>query len=69
MFSIWQTDIIIYGDDLADYLWHEFDNDSWTASWSDEGPPERTIRFWTAMLNSDELRDELSDGRTSGYIP
>ena len=27
VFSIWQTDIIIYGDDLADYLWHEFDND------------------------------------------
>ena len=59
VFSVWQTDIIIYGNDLADYLWHEFDNDSWTASWSDEGPPERTIRFWTAMLNSDELRDEL----------
>jgi hypothetical protein len=59
VFSISQTDIILYGDDLADYLWHEFDTDSWTANWSAEKPPARTIRFWTTMLDWDNLGDEL----------
>jgi hypothetical protein len=46
VFSVWQTDIIIYGDDLADYLRHEFHGASPRAEL-----PERTIRFWTAMLD------------------
>jgi hypothetical protein len=54
VFSVVQSDVIFYGDDLADYLRHEFDNDGWTANWSAEGPAARTIRFWTAMVG-DEL--------------
>jgi hypothetical protein len=46
VFSVSQTDIIIYGNDLADYLQHEFHG------WDGSGDlPERTIRFWTAMLD------------------
>jgi hypothetical protein len=50
VFSVWQTDIIIYGNDLADYLRHEFHGGEPVAEL-----PERTIRFWTAMLEPDEL--------------
>ena len=50
MFSVWQTDIIIYGNDLADYLRQEFHRDGGSAEL-----PKRTIRFWTAMLDPDEL--------------
>lgn len=60
VYSIWQTDMIVYGNDLADYLWHEFDVPSWTANWSAEGPPERTIRFWSEMLDWNEAWGEPS---------
>jgi len=50
VFSVWQTDIIIYGNDLADYLRQEFHRYGGSAEL-----PERTIRFWTAMLDPDEL--------------
>jgi hypothetical protein len=49
-FSVWQTDIIIYGNDLGDYLRNELHG----GRGCDE-LPERTIRFWTAMLDPDEL--------------
>ena len=50
VFSVWQTDIIIYGNDLGDYLRNEFHG----GRGCDE-LPERTIRSWTAMLDPDEL--------------
>jgi len=50
VFSVSQTDIIIYGNDLADYLHHEFHGRDGSVEL-----PERTIRFWTAMLDPDDL--------------
>lgn len=50
VFSVSQTDIIIYGDDLADYLQHEFHGRD-----SSDELPERRIRFWTSMLDPDQL--------------
>jgi hypothetical protein len=50
VFSVWQTDIVIYGNDLADYLQHEFHGGDGSGKL-----PERTIRFWTAMLDPDDL--------------
>jgi hypothetical protein len=50
VFSVMQTDVIIYGDDLATYLRHEFHGAP-----SPRKLPERSIRFWTAMLDADEL--------------
>ena len=46
VFSVWQTDIIVYGADLADYLVREFHE---STPRSDALP--RPIRFWTEMLN------------------
>jgi hypothetical protein len=51
VFSVWQTDIILYGNDLANYLRHEFHRDPE----SDELLDDRTIRFWDAMLDWDEM--------------
>ena len=52
VFSIWQTDIIVYGANLAEYLVREFDRDLHrplrTVSES------RPIRFWTRMLDLDD---------------
>lgn len=50
VFSVSQTDIIIYGNDLADYLKHEFQGEDGSVEL-----PERTIRFWTGMLDPDDL--------------
>jgi hypothetical protein len=50
VFSVMQTDIVIYGNDLADYLRHEFHDAE-----SVQELPMRSIRFWTAMLEADEL--------------
>ena len=52
IFSVSQTDVIIYGDDLTDYLRHEFHEFGRDGSGA---LPERTIRFWTAMLDPDDL--------------
>lgn len=49
IFSVMQTDIIVYGNDLVDYLRHEFHGGSYTEL------ATRPIRFWTAMLDADEL--------------
>src|SRR6266852_1098747 len=46
VFSVWQTDIIVYRDDLADYLLHEFHG-----STPRSDAPHRPIRFWTEMLD------------------
>lgn len=45
VFSVWQTDIIFYGNDLADYLVREFEvtKPDWAAS-----KPKR-IKFWSKM--------------------
>ncbi len=46
--SMWQTDVIYYGLDLADYIHQEFDesrgevNDSWH--------PRATALFWRDLL-------------------
>jgi hypothetical protein len=51
VFSIMQTDIIVYGRDLGDYLLAEFK--SWRHKkivWLSE---VRSIRFWTRMLDVD----------------
>jgi hypothetical protein len=50
VFSVWQTDIIVYGNDLPEYLRQEFHGDEFNTEL-----PKRTIRFWTAMLDADEL--------------
>jgi len=44
IFSVYQTDIIIYGIDLLDYLCNEF-----PMSFVDPGPPARQIDFWSAL--------------------
>ena len=48
VFSIMQTDIIVYGADLANYLRNEFG----PASQRDHSPPARSIRFWTELLKA-----------------
>lgn len=48
VFSIWQTDIIVYGRDLADYLVAEFDAESHQTR--TRLADLRPIRFWTGML-------------------
>ncbi len=46
VFSVWQTDIVYYGSDLADYLRHEFlPNGSWIL-----GKSPRSIRFWDFLV-------------------
>ncbi len=47
VFSIVQTDIIVYGNDLADYLQREFGRRS-TALLQ----PARSIRFWSDLLDA-----------------
>ena len=49
VFSAMQTDIIIYGRDLADYLRREFGREP--ANPADGETPARPIRFWTLMLD------------------
>jgi hypothetical protein len=46
VFSVYQTDIIYYGHDLADYLRHEFHLDGRTP-WPEE---VRRIRFWSDFI-------------------
>jgi hypothetical protein len=55
VFSVSQTDIIVYGEDLTDYLRREFHRDELDDRDSSNALPERTIRFWTAMLDPDDL--------------
>ena len=44
VFSVYQTDIILYGDDLLDYLANEF-----PVSFPRPGPPVKRIVFWSAL--------------------
>jgi hypothetical protein len=46
--SIYQTDIIVYGIDLADYIDHEFGGSGWSIS-ADWTPPPM-VRFWSDFL-------------------
>jgi hypothetical protein len=46
VFSVWQTDVIFYGDDLLDYVHHEFSpGDGWSSKGSDFDVD--TLRPWT----------------------
>jgi hypothetical protein len=47
--SIWQTDIIVYGTDLADYIDHEFSRSGWfiSADWI----PPAIVPFWGEFLS------------------
>lgn len=47
--SIWGTDIIYYGADLADYINHEFDD--FSAHTSDDWDPRATVAFWKDFLS------------------
>ncbi|MDX3225556.1 hypothetical protein [Streptomyces sp. ME19-01-6] len=47
--SIWGTDIIYYGADLADYVNHEFDD--FSAHTPDDWDPRATIAFWQDFLS------------------
>jgi hypothetical protein len=47
VFSVWQTDIIYYGDDLASYFHNEFHAP--LPSWSAAAP--RPIRFWGELVS------------------
>jgi hypothetical protein len=55
VFSVHQTDIIVYGIDLWDYFWNEFApaNERWarTKGMSQEefAASMQTIRFWSAL--------------------
>ncbi|MFE4594375.1 hypothetical protein [Streptomyces laurentii] len=43
MLSIWGTDIIYYGEDLADYISHEFkEGHEYPETWN----PRATVAFW-----------------------
>jgi hypothetical protein len=46
--SMWQTDVIYYGTDLADYMHREFDDTrrQVDASWA----PKATVPFWRDLL-------------------
>jgi hypothetical protein len=48
VFSVMQTDVIIYGSDLRDYLQHEFGG----APSSAPSGQVRRIRFWTELLDA-----------------
>ncbi len=47
VFSVYQSDIVIYGADLADYVDHELNG------WRDAVPPKdiRRIRFWSHLVD------------------
>lgn len=47
--SIWGTDIIYYGADLADYINHEFDD--FSAHTPDDRAPRATVSFWQDFLS------------------
>lgn len=47
--SMWQTDIICYGDDLVDYVHHEFDPPG-TRSYESRPAPQATVAFWRDFL-------------------
>jgi hypothetical protein len=47
--SIWGTDIIYYGADLADYINHEFDD--FSAHTPDNWNPRATVEFWADFLS------------------
>jgi hypothetical protein len=50
--SIWTTDIIIYGTDLADYIHHEFiDPESEHPDWD----PPPLVPFWSEFLKPEYL--------------
>lgn len=46
--SVWGTDIIGYGTDLADYVNHEFDD--FDAHTPDGWRPQATVSFWRDFL-------------------
>jgi hypothetical protein len=46
VFSVYQTDIIIYGNDLLSYFAHEFHG---VAKWHTPPLDARAIRFWSAL--------------------
>lgn len=45
VFSVWQSDIIIYGADLEDYIAHEMRQKT------DRTPPIKRIRFWSQFTD------------------
>ena len=47
VFSVYQTDIIIYGNNLPDYLWREFGCEPPPGTRADQAKP---IDFWTSLL-------------------
>lgn len=48
VFSVMQTDVIVYGDTLAGYLRHEFDLPATPGDPSDE-PSPTPVPFWSAL--------------------
>jgi hypothetical protein len=48
VFSVYQTDIIIYGNDLLSYFAHEF---AGVATWHAPPPEARRIRFWPELAS------------------
>ncbi|MFJ4989043.1 hypothetical protein ACIP9H_35255 [Streptomyces sp. NPDC088732] len=49
LLSIWGTDIIFYGSDLAEYIEHEF-NEDYERDW-ESWNPKATVPFWKAFLS------------------
>ncbi len=58
VFSVVQTDIVIYGDNLADYLRREFAANTERSDSLRRDGPVRPIRFWTEML---DIRLQVSE--------
>jgi hypothetical protein len=51
--SMYQTDIIVYGTDLADYVDHEFSHSGWSISADWTAPP--LAPFWREFLSLDDV--------------
>lgn len=50
VFSVVQTDVIVYGSTIADYFGREFGNTS------AELPPAKTVAFWSELVGAVEQR-------------
>ncbi|NHA68643.1 hypothetical protein [Phycicoccus flavus] len=53
VFSVWQTDVIYYGDDIADWSAREFGGDPHPRTIS----PDRRTPFWSDLVDGAESED------------
>jgi hypothetical protein len=70
VFSVMQTDVVVYGNNLERYLHNDFVGDPVPPSFIDNrrwDGPQREIRFWTRAMDfwDDEFRDDELDGESA----